>query len=70
MTQFPVKVYAVVSKEMFEEIKTHTNFMSTASLIRIALSEYLQKKKNAVSEPTNTDIRTTHTKGGYNVKHS
>lgn len=70
MPNFDSKVYAVVTNEMFEEIQKHTKFISTASLIRIAISEYLEKRRMLVNEPTNSSILTTHSKGGYHVKRS
>jgi len=67
--KFESKVYAVVTNEMFEEIQKERKFISTSALIRIAISEYLEKKKNVVERTNSTNnIQVTHTKGGYHVK--
>ena len=69
MQRFENKVFAVVTNQMYDEIQKYNNFISTSALIRIALSEYLDKKKNAVERTNSTDdIQTTRTKGGYNVQ--
>lgn len=68
MPKFDSKVYAVVTNEMFEEIQKERKFISTSALIRIAISEYLEKKKNVVERTNSTNnIQVTH-KGGYDVK--
>jgi len=67
--KFDSKVYAVVTNQMFEEIQKERKFISTSALIRIAISEYLEKKKNVVERTNSTNnIQVTHTKGGYDVK--
>ena len=66
--KFESKVYAVVTNQMFEEIQKERKFISTSALIRIAISEYLEKKKNVVERTNSTNnIQVTH-KGGYDVK--
>ena len=68
MPKFDSKVYAVVTNQMFEEIQKERKFISTSALIRIAISEYLEKKKNVVERTNSTNnIQVTH-KGGYHVK--
>ena len=68
MPKFDSKVYAVVTNQMFEEIQKERKFISTSALIRIAISEYLEKKKNVVERTNSTNnIQVTH-KGGYDVK--
>ena len=43
---FHTKIYAVVPNELLKEVQKLSKLISMSALIRIALSEYLEKRKN------------------------